>query len=285
MTLYHMKNDGSPGVCTAQPGNCPLSNSSIHTHSIEEAQDFADRMNEIKSLNIYEKVRLNKNGNFDKDEDTTYLTENQIKKLELADLYVLSKPDSNLEKESENLIKGLNETETILTELLHQEYYLNSEKARIDYENNYKDYLFNKFKPDGYPKTIKNVTIKSSNNKEIKTDVKITLTKDLNWKYNYFTKNKEIEIELENLKKGFFSRSDVKPFMEENWKKREELLKFNENSENNSKAKLKRDREQLKNKRIEFEDKLDLYSRELLPLSERRSIQKLALNELKNRGY
>ena len=73
--------------------------------------------------------------------------------------------------------------------------------------------------------------------------------------------------------------------MEENWKKREELLKFNENSENNSKAKLKRDREQLKNKRIEFEDKLDLYSRELLPLSERRSIQKLALNELKNRGY
>lgn len=285
MTLYHMKNDGSPGVCTAQPGNCPLSNSSIHTHSIEEAQDFADRMNEIKSLNIYEKVRLNKNGNFDKDEDTTYLTENQIKKLELADLYVLSKPDSNLEKESENLIKGLNETETILTELLHQEYYLNSEKARIDYENNYKDYLFNKFKPDGYPKTIKNVTIKSSNNKEIKTDVKITLTKDLNWKYNYFTKNKEIEIELENLEKGFFGRSDVKPFMEENWKKREELLKFNENSENNSKAKLKRDREQLKNKRIEFEDKLDLYSRELLPLSERRSIQKLALNELKNRGY
>ncbi len=285
MTLYHMKNDGSPGVCTAQPGNCPLSNSSIHTHSIEEAQDFADRMNEIKSLNIYEKVRLNKNGNFDKDEDTTYLTENQIKKLELADLYVLSKPDSNLEKESENLIKGLNETETILTELLHQEYYLNSEKARIDYENNYKDYLFNKFKPDGYPKTIKNVTIKSSNNKEIKTDVKITLTKDLNWKYNYFTKNKEIEIELENLEKGFFSRPDVKPFMEENWKKREELLKFNENSENNSKAKLKRDREQLKNKRIEFEDKLDLYSRELLPLSERRSIQKLALNELKNRGY
>lgn len=285
MTLYHMKNDGSPGVCTAQPGNCPLSNSSIHTHSIEEAQDFADRMNEIKSLNIYEKVRLNKNGNFDKDEDTTYLTENQIKKLELADLYVLSKPDSNLEKESENLIKGLNETETILTELLHQEYYLNSEKARIDYENNYKDYLFNKFKPDGYPKTIKNVTIKSSNNKEIKTDVKITLTKDLNWKYNYFTKNKEIEIELENLEKGFFSRPDVKPFMEENWKKREELLKFNENSENNSKAKLKRYREQLKNKRIEFEDKLDLYSRELLPLSERRSIQKLALNELKNRGY
>ena len=62
-------------------------------------------------------------------------------------------------------------------------------------------------------------------------------------------------------------------------------IKFNENSENNSKAKLKRDREQLKNKRIEFEDKLDLYSRELLPLSERRSIQKLALNELKNRGY
>lgn len=285
MTLYHMKNDGSPGVCTAQPGNCPLSNSSIHTHSIEEAQDFADRMNEIKSLNIYEKVRLNKNTNFDKDEDTTYLTENQIKKLELADLYVLSKPDSNLEKESENLIKGLNETETILTELLRQEYYLNSEKARIDYENNYKDYLFNKFKPDGYPKTIKNVTIKSSNNKEIETDVKITLTKDLNWKYNYFTKNKEIEIELENLEKGFFSRPDVKPFMEENWKKREELLKFNENSENNSKAKLKRDREQLKNKRIEFEDKLDLYSRELLPLSERRSIQKLALNELKNRGY
>ena len=55
MTLYHMKNDGTPGVCSAQPGNCPLSNSSIHTHTLEEAQNFADRMNEIKSLNMYEK--------------------------------------------------------------------------------------------------------------------------------------------------------------------------------------------------------------------------------------
>ena len=65
MTLYHMKNDGTPGVCSAQPGNCPLSNSSIHTHTLEEAQDFADRMNEIKALNIYEKVRLNSNNNLD----------------------------------------------------------------------------------------------------------------------------------------------------------------------------------------------------------------------------
>ena len=73
--------------------------------------------------------------------------------------------------------------------------------------------------------------------------------------------------------------------MDENWKKRAELLKLEENSVNNSIAKLKRDREQIKLKRIELEDKLDLYSRELAPLSERISIQRIALNELKNRGY
>ena len=285
MTLYHMKNDGTPGVCSAQPGNCPLSNSSIHTHSLEEAQDFADRMNEIKALNIYEKVRLNSNNNLDKDEDTTYLSENQIKKLEIADLYVLSKPDLNLEQESENLIKGLNETETLLTEHLQKEYYLNSDKARVEYEDNYKTYLFNKFKPDGYPLEIKNVAIKTNNGSTVNKNIKISLTRDLNWEYSYSSKNKDVPVDLEELEKGFFSRPDVKPYMDENWKKRAELLKLEENSVNNSIAKLKRDREQIKLKRIELEDKLDLYSRELAPLSERISIQRIALNELKNRGY
>lgn len=284
MTLYHMKNDGTPGVCSAQPGNCPLSNSSIHTHTLEEAQDFADRMNEIKALNIYEKVRLSLNNDLDKDEDTTYLSENQIKKLEIADLYVLSKPDLNLEQKSENLINGLNETETLLTEHLKKEYYLNSDKARIEYEDNYKTYLFNKFKPDGYPLTVKNVAIKT-NKGSINTDIKINLTRDLNWEYSYNSKNKDIPVDLEELEKGFFSRPDVKPYMDENWKKRAELLKLEDNSVNNSIAKLKRDREQIKAKRIELEDKLDLYSRELSPLSERRAIQIIALNELKNRGY
>lgn len=285
MTLYHMKNDGTPGVCSAQPGNCPLSSSSLHTHTLEEAQDFADRMNEINALHIYDRVRLNSNKP-DKDEYTTYLTENQIKKLDLADLYVLSKTDEDLEEESQTLIKDLRETETLLTDYLQKEYYLSSDKARADYEDNYQIYLFNKFKPDGYPLEIKNVNIRGFDD-EIKfnTNVKISLANDLEWKYSYNSGDEDIPIKMMDLEKNFFNRPDVKPYADDTHVRRGELLKLKKNSATNSYAKLKKDKAEIKEKRIELEDKLDSYSRELNSLSERRYIQNLALNELKNRGY
>ena len=46
MAKYHVKKDGTPGVCRAQEGNCPLGDSSQHFSSKEDAQVYADELNE-----------------------------------------------------------------------------------------------------------------------------------------------------------------------------------------------------------------------------------------------
>ena len=50
MAKYHVKKDGTPGVCHAQEGNCPLGDSSQHFSSKEEAQEYADNKNELEIL-------------------------------------------------------------------------------------------------------------------------------------------------------------------------------------------------------------------------------------------
>lgn len=45
MAKYHIKRDGSPGECHAL-FKCPLGNRDLHFKTIEEAQDFADLINE-----------------------------------------------------------------------------------------------------------------------------------------------------------------------------------------------------------------------------------------------
>ena len=57
MSKYHVKKDGTPGVCHAQEGNCPLGDSSQHFSSKEEAQDYADKVNENNSNNVAEKPK------------------------------------------------------------------------------------------------------------------------------------------------------------------------------------------------------------------------------------
>ena len=47
MAKYHVKKDGTPGVCHAQEGNCPLGSSNEHFSSAQQAQDYADKMNEL----------------------------------------------------------------------------------------------------------------------------------------------------------------------------------------------------------------------------------------------
>ena len=49
MSKYHVKKDGTPGVCHAQEGNCPLGDSSQHFSNIQDAQDYADKINEEKA--------------------------------------------------------------------------------------------------------------------------------------------------------------------------------------------------------------------------------------------
>lgn len=48
MTKYHIRKGGTPGICTAQPGRCPLGGleSHIEANSVEEAQRQFDGRNE-----------------------------------------------------------------------------------------------------------------------------------------------------------------------------------------------------------------------------------------------
>lgn len=46
MAKYHIKKDGTPGVCRAKEGNCPLGNESEHFPTRAEAQNYADKLHE-----------------------------------------------------------------------------------------------------------------------------------------------------------------------------------------------------------------------------------------------
>ena len=65
MAKYHVKKDGTPGICHAQEGNCPLGDSSQHFSSVQEAQEYADEINELKTITDEQKNKfkniLNKN--------------------------------------------------------------------------------------------------------------------------------------------------------------------------------------------------------------------------------
>ena len=43
---YHIAKNGAPAVCTAQPGKCPLGNQDEHFDTVEEAQIYADQLNQ-----------------------------------------------------------------------------------------------------------------------------------------------------------------------------------------------------------------------------------------------
>lgn len=51
MTKFHMKKDGTPGVCHAQEGNCPLGGNENHVEAetLEQAQQYFDDKNESKA--------------------------------------------------------------------------------------------------------------------------------------------------------------------------------------------------------------------------------------------
>lgn len=43
---YHIAKNGAPAICTAQPGKCPLGNQDEHFDTVEEAQIYADKLNQ-----------------------------------------------------------------------------------------------------------------------------------------------------------------------------------------------------------------------------------------------
>ena len=52
MAKYHIKKDGTPGICRARVKPCPLGGDEEHFYSREEAEKFADDMNEFVVKNI-----------------------------------------------------------------------------------------------------------------------------------------------------------------------------------------------------------------------------------------
>lgn len=51
MVKYHIRKDGTPGICTAE-NSCPLGGEEEHFDSFDKAMDYADKKNkaEIKEL-------------------------------------------------------------------------------------------------------------------------------------------------------------------------------------------------------------------------------------------
>ena len=43
---YHIARNGAPAICTAQQGKCPLGNQDEHFDTVEEAQIYADQLNQ-----------------------------------------------------------------------------------------------------------------------------------------------------------------------------------------------------------------------------------------------
>ena len=43
---YHIAKNGTPAICKAQPGKCPLGNQTEHFDTVEEAQIYADQLNQ-----------------------------------------------------------------------------------------------------------------------------------------------------------------------------------------------------------------------------------------------
>lgn len=53
MARYHIKKDGTPGICRAKVKPCPYGGDSEHFDNEEEAQKFADRMHEYVNQHKY----------------------------------------------------------------------------------------------------------------------------------------------------------------------------------------------------------------------------------------
>ena len=54
---YHIKKDSTPGICRAKNGNCPYGDISEHFSSKEEAQIYADKLNEVNPNDTIKKQK------------------------------------------------------------------------------------------------------------------------------------------------------------------------------------------------------------------------------------
>ena len=82
---YHIKKDGTPDICRAKPGNCPLGGDENHFQTIEEAQIYADKLNEEQILEEYKNNFLRNFDNKFKEYRNKAIKENQDKIIKLKE--------------------------------------------------------------------------------------------------------------------------------------------------------------------------------------------------------
>ena len=112
---YHIKKDGTPDICRAKPGNCPLGGDENHFPTKEEAQDYADKKNELEvkqnKINFgaeeWEKFRKEIIENEEKKNTVPYFNENEIEEIYKGIKYSTVDYPDNLKKEIKS-IKILN---------------------------------------------------------------------------------------------------------------------------------------------------------------------------------
>ena len=166
---YHIKKDGTPGICRAKNGNCPYGDSSEHFSSKEEAQIYADKLNEVNPNDTIKKqkeIKSIKISNFNQekihDEIDYHLNRSEDRKHESLCYYTheILNNKSMLGKEDNEYINALrkefgkNTNKIIQPERSFEDTVSNiisDNGLSIDYEYDYKDEV----KREKYIKAIK----------------------------------------------------------------------------------------------------------------------------------
>ena len=135
MAKYHVKKDGTPGVCHAQEGNCPLGDSSQHFSSKEEAQEYADKKNELDALQNksnfseedWEEFRKEIIEKEAKKDTVPHFNENEMEEIYRGIKYSTVDSTENLKKEIKSIQIPSMTQEEVQDEI---DYHLNREEGR-----------------------------------------------------------------------------------------------------------------------------------------------------------
>ncbi|MGT2800758.1 hypothetical protein [Streptococcus marmotae] len=291
MTKYHIKKDGSVGVCTATK-SCPLGGPSCHFETIEEAEKLADRYNELSVAGFYDEVRLSSifTVNAPKSHTATYVSETQIKNLPTADLILLADEDkvNELKEENKETMEYLGYAEMSLAYVEERLSYLGSPSGRLDALADYEDKVRKEKLRFVEPIVLKDFPLRAV----ISYDNKVIAHGDISLFVDERTgiPLKKIKVtqadDPKDLKKlepavGFFSTPEVKNFIKASDKYRADLERIN--VQKVAAERVRYDVRQLHTMRIQTENALIEYHRDLEPMRERINIQRLASEELARR--
>ena len=124
-TKLHVGRDGTPRTCIAQPGNCPVAPGIGHFAKAEQAEAFADKLNELESEGYSYHDFVEKDLKELSDAELTYVSNDIKKKAKENDNYKLYKQPIKYNKEvrtkaQKRMKEIVEEDNAILKDLAHQ---------------------------------------------------------------------------------------------------------------------------------------------------------------------